>query len=125
MRTSRDDGFTLVELLVVMVIAAALVAIAIPVFMTQKEKSYTTAMQSDLHSVVVAESSWSMDHLAPTSDTAELTLEGYSQTKGVSTPHVKVTAAAYVACVKHVNAKQWLVYDSITGKITQSDTDCV
>lgn len=60
-----DDGFTLVELLVTMLIIGVICAIAIPVFMTQRGKAVQTAARSDLsnialqaNSVQVANNSW-------------------------------------------------------------------
>ena len=47
-RRDGDQGFTLVELLVVIVIIGILVAIAIPVFLNQREKGWASAAQSDL-----------------------------------------------------------------------------
>lgn len=47
----RDDGFTLIELLVVIIIIGILAAIAIPVFLSQKNKGYEASMKSDLRTV--------------------------------------------------------------------------
>jgi prepilin-type N-terminal cleavage/methylation domain-containing protein len=48
---SRDSGFTLVELLVVMAIIGVLAAIAIPVFLTQRSKAHDTSTKADVTNV--------------------------------------------------------------------------
>ena len=46
-----DDGFTLIELLVVIIIIGLLAAIAIPVFLNQRQKGYDAAAKSDLRNL--------------------------------------------------------------------------
>ena len=122
----RDDsGFTLVELLIVITIISILAAIALPVFMTQRQKGYKAAMASDLHSVITSELAWSADNNgAYTTDPTQLATEGYRTTNSVAA-HLKVTGATYVACTKHSSyAAGWLVFDSATGVTTKDAADC-
>ncbi len=48
---NNEGGFTLIELLVVMIIIGILAAIAIPAFLSQKNKGYEASQKSDLRSI--------------------------------------------------------------------------
>lgn len=61
-RLTKETGFTLVELLVVIIIIGILVAIAIPVFLNQRKRANEAAMKSDLRSIAIAYEDWSINH---------------------------------------------------------------
>ena len=50
----QDDGFTLVELMVVVLVIAILIAIAIPTFLGARQRAQDRAAQSDLRNGLTA-----------------------------------------------------------------------
>lgn len=50
-RASRDAGFTLVEMLVVIVVIAILAGIAVPLFLGQRAKAHDAAAKADLRTL--------------------------------------------------------------------------
>lgn len=65
-------GFTLVELLVVVVIVGILAAIAIPKFSSTKGKANAAALRSDLRNLAVAEEAYFYDSTAYSTDVTAL-----------------------------------------------------
>ncbi len=57
----REGGFTLIELLVVIIIIGILAAIAIPVFLNQRQKGYDSQAKSDLRNAATAEETYMTD----------------------------------------------------------------
>ncbi len=61
-RRSDDAGFTLVELMVVVVIIGILAAIAVPVYIVQQGRARDVAVMTDLEHAHTAAVSYSADH---------------------------------------------------------------
>jgi prepilin-type N-terminal cleavage/methylation domain-containing protein len=59
---ARHHGFTMIELLIVIVILAILAAIAIPLFMSQRDKARDSALRSGIHQIEVGIMSYATDH---------------------------------------------------------------
>jgi type IV pilus assembly protein PilA len=59
---SREEGFTLIELLVVIIIIGILAAIAIPVFLSQRQKGYDAQAKSDARNLATLEETYQVDN---------------------------------------------------------------
>jgi len=91
-------GFTLIELIIVVVIIGLLATIAIPKFAGVKEKAMLAAMKSDLRNLVMQEESYLIDNA---SYTANLPPTVYRVTTGVTGPTIALTADGWTAVVGH------------------------
>jgi type IV pilus assembly protein PilA len=58
----ENEGFTLIELLVVIIIIGILAAIAIPVFLNQRQKGYDAQAKSDARNLATLEETYLTDY---------------------------------------------------------------
>jgi type IV pilus assembly protein PilA len=61
-RLHKKEGFTLIELMIVIAIIGILAAIAIPQFSAYRTRSYNSAAQSDLRNMATAQEAYYVDN---------------------------------------------------------------
>src|SRR5438132_2977717 len=66
----NEDGFTLIELMVVVLIIAILIAIAIPTFLGARSRAQDKQAQSNLRNALVTEDEFYTDNQAYSADNA-------------------------------------------------------
>ena len=100
----HQNGFTLIEVLIVTVIIGILAAIAIPKFSKTKEKAYVAAMKSDLRNLVMAEEMYFADNFTYGS-IANLGT-AFAASTGVTVATSAVTASGWSASSTHTGTAQ-------------------
>lgn len=93
-------GFTLLEVLIVMVIIGLLAAIAIPKFTNTRERATIAAMKSDLRNLVTVEENYFAENMRYTADPGP----AYAVSGGNRMPTIAVTPDGWSATITSPNS---------------------
>ena len=136
-RGEREGGFTLVELLVVVIIIGILAAVAIPVFLNQREKGYDAQAKHDLRNLATLQETYLTDQqhygtlaqltaapynyqTSPNSGAMATVVKWRDSSDALTTTQSAATGG-YVLCTTADSGKTW-VYDSVNGGLLATHT---
>jgi prepilin-type N-terminal cleavage/methylation domain-containing protein len=105
MRTRRS-GFTLVELLIVVVIIGVLASIAIPKFANTKGRTYVATMKSDLRNLATAQESYLYDFSTYYDGAVPSPELSFRASRGVTVTLNAVAMSGWAATAKHSSSTE-------------------
>ena len=119
----QDEGFTLIELLVVVIIIGILAAIAIPVFLNQRERAWNADAQSNLRNAAVAQETVFTDTADYTDDKGDpgadpltgLAAVGFRESANVTLTIIQGVDSRYCMSAVHDSGGETWYLDSRVG----------
>jgi len=103
-RRQSDDGFSLIELLVVMIIIGLLAGIAIPLYLNQQKNARDVSAKSDVNNVANAV----IAHLANHTSLPTLTVTGRSVTVG-GEAFANLSPGVVLGDIEGTNGSTWCI----------------
>jgi prepilin-type N-terminal cleavage/methylation domain-containing protein len=117
-RLSSIEGFTLLELIVVVAVLGILAAIAIQQFQLHRARAVDASMRSDLKNAALAMESYYGEFLSYPSTEAAILMVGYRKTSGVTLSINVPTPSTFTVTAARPNGSQpSFTFDSSTGLI--------
>ena len=101
----KEEGFTLIELMIVIAIIGILAAIAIPQFSAYRTRSYNSAAQADLRNATTAQEAYYVDNQTYCSTTGTLIGQDYGLflSANVTLTLSSVSSTGYTMQARHAS----------------------
>lgn len=129
---SKEDGFTLVEILVVILVIGILTSIAIPVFLNQRQTANDATVESNAHSAVLAIETYIADNETgmPNADymrknaqrdpSVAIAVHGVRDDYCVEAKHSNGKRYTNKTWAQNNNIRPYYLYASVSGGIVQN-----
>jgi len=118
---TQKQGFTLIEVLIVVVIIGILASIAIPKFTAVREKAFVSAVKADLRNLANLQDVYYNDYYTYTTSTAAV---GYQPSEGVVVTIGEATNTGWSATASHAGnpTESCAIYHGDAAQVAPANT---